>query len=200
MDWLLRQLVRMVAIAGFVGIGAWILGQEAITPATVIGIGVWVTLLGIAMGGQRVSARRHAARANHVFMGAETALAAEPPPLPPRQIPSRPRPFSNRYTPPAWLAAATVTTAVTVGLAWGDGEYTNVVIPPNETAAPTRTSRPEPDRVVGFVERCEYRTSLGFCPTDAKYLEVTVRTTSGRTYTVDVNHGTHVDIGDRWPP
>jgi hypothetical protein len=83
----------------------------------------------------------------------------------------------------------------------------------------SRAEAPQPDRVVGVVERCtvrgngqsvdleggtcsdiraSYTATAGVAIVNTR-LELTVRTDKGTTYTVDVPPSATVTVGDPWP-
>ena len=121
----------------------------------------------------------------------------------------------SRFPVPAWVLSSVATLAIVVGLATLDRQVVHWYSAPSATPtpAPTATAPPEPDRVVGVVEKCDpvdadaaQRVARYGCPNEAKILgalnhrlELTVRTSSGGSYVVTVPPTTPVSIGDTWP-
>lgn len=124
-----------------------------------------------------------------------------------------------RRRPPVWLLSNFVLVALFGvfllfgGTGIGSGfRQQSAPVPTSVPATPT----PEPDRVVGVVERCDAvneralaRLARDGCTAMAAAfpqavmnhrLEVTVRTFSGAVYVVEVSPSAGVSLGDVWPP
>ena len=116
----------------------------------------------------------------------------------------------SRFLPPAWFLSAGGVVLLVAGFGYADKTrlhwYAEETAPPAVTAA---VAAPEPDRVVGVIRRCMRggtlaETGIGCSRADVGFrndrLEVTIRTSQGTTYLVDMPVGTSVKVGDPWPP
>ncbi len=109
----------------------------------------------------------------------------------------------RRFVPPAWFLSALLAIVLVGAFAYADKTRLHWYAEEASVATAPTVVTVERDRVVGVLVKCGTQTFGSVCYS-ATYstlarLVVTVRSTNGSTYTVELPLSTDVSVGDPWP-